>query len=135
MTRKTWALGAPFIVAVFVAVGFTILRGGAEADDAPLVEVTMTDGLTYAPATVRIEKGATVVWRNTSSVPHTVTADPRKARKPTSVRLPAGAKPFDSGNIAAGGSYRRTFDVAGTYRYFCIPHELQGMIGTVVVEG
>jgi plastocyanin len=35
--------------------------------------------------------------------------------------------------IEAGGSYQHTFDIAGTYEYFCIPHEGAGMIGTVEV--
>jgi plastocyanin len=30
---------------------------------------------------------------------------------------------------------RHTFDVPGTYQYFCIPHEMAGMTGTVVVTG
>ncbi|QBQ54317.1 plastocyanin/azurin family copper-binding protein [Nitrosococcus wardiae] len=31
-----------------------------------------------------------------------------------------------------GGTYRHTFTVPGTYRYFCIPHEAQGMMGETV---
>ena len=49
--------------------------------------------------------------------------------------VPVGAEPFDSGNIDAGGSYSYTFNVPGTYQYVCLPHELAGMIGVVVVEG
>jgi plastocyanin len=63
-----------------------------------------------------------------------VTADPSKAATAKNVLLPEGAQPFDSGNIDAGGTYSYTFTVPGTYRYVCLPHELAGMIGIVVVE-
>lgn len=98
------------------------------------VVVDMTDRLRFSPDTVRIAAGETVEWRNGSRVIHTVTADAAKAVDAASVRLPAGARPFDSGDIPPGGSFRHTFEVAGAYVYFCIPHELGGMVGVVVVE-
>ncbi|MBW3534894.1 MAG: copper-binding protein [Gemmatimonadetes bacterium] len=79
----------------------------------------MTDALRFAPETVRIQAGGTVTWTNPSDRVHTATD---------------GANTFNSGNVSPGGSYSHTFDVAGTYRYICIPHESQGMTGTVVVE-
>lgn len=98
------------------------------------VEILMTPGLTFDPATVQIEAGQTVVWRNTSTFVHTSTANASLASDPSHVQLPAGAQPWDSGNVPAGGEYRRTLDVRGTYRYFCRPHEAQEMIGTIVVS-
>jgi plastocyanin len=35
--------------------------------------------------------------------------------------------------MAPGAVFEHTFRVAGTYRYICVPHELAGMIGTVIV--
>jgi plastocyanin len=96
--------------------------------------VDMTNSLKFVPERVVVQTGDTVLWTNNSDVVHTVTADPERARAPMHVQLPAGAEPFDSGDIEAGEHYRRTFEVAGTYRYFCIPHERAGMIGTVIVE-
>ena len=58
-----------------------------------------------------------------------------RADDPASVLLPPGAQPFDSGDIPAGQVYRHTFTVPGEYRYFCIPHEDMGMVGTVIVQG
>lgn len=63
-----------------------------------------------------------------------MTADPAQAADPSHVALPEGAETFDSGFIEADGSYSRTFDVAGEYRYFCIPHEGAGMVATLTVE-
>jgi len=98
------------------------------------VAVGMTDGLKYAPEAVTITVGQTVVWTNTSSMNHTVTADPARARDRSHVRLPKGAQPFDSGDMAPGATFRHTFDVPGEYVYFCIPHESAGMIGRVNVQ-
>jgi plastocyanin len=47
--------------------------------------------------------------------------------------MPAGAKPFNSGNIEPGKQYPHTSTVPGTYKYFCIPHGALGMVGTIVV--
>ena len=102
-------------------------------DDADVV-VEMTGALTFAPVTVTIRAGETVRWDNISSVPHTVTADADAVADADNVSLPAGAQPFASGLISAGGSYTRTFTVTGTYRYVCVPHEAAAMFGTVVVE-
>lgn len=114
--------------------------GGADAADREPVEigngaeVTMTEDLRYAPSSIRIRAGESVVWRNTSSVVHTVTAEPDRASRPGSVRLPGDAEPFDSGEMRPGETFARTFDEPGEYVYFCVPHEAAGMVGTVVVE-
>lgn len=105
--------------------------GGADPGLGP--EVGMTNGLEFTPATVRIQTGETVVWRNTSDIVHTVTGDPSKAARAESVRLPDGAAPFDSGDMRPGATFTHTFDVPGEYRYVCLPHEAAGMVGTVIV--
>lgn len=99
------------------------------------VEVGMNDRLQFTPDTVRIRAGETVLWRNTSVLPHTVTADPSKVVRPANVVLPDGAAPFDSGNMDPGATFSHTFTTPGTYRYVCVPHELANMIGVVIVEG
>ena len=58
----------------------------------------------------------------------------RVAGSPDDDQLPAGAKPFDSGKVPAGNTYRQTFATPGTYRYFCKPHETKGMVGEIVVQ-
>ena len=96
--------------------------------------VEMSGDLAFQPANLTIEAGERVEWRNVSDLPHTVTADVQKAADASHVALPEGAESFDSGFIQAGGSYSRTFDVPGVYRYFCIPHEGAGMVATLTVE-
>ena len=100
--------------------------------EGPVVE--MNDALKFIPETLTVKTGDTVTWRNTGKMVHTVTDDPMKARNEASTRLPEGVQPWDSGNITRGQSWSRRFDVPGEYTYFCIPHELAGMVATIVVE-
>ena len=97
----------------------------------------------YLPDTVEVSVGETLVWGNNGSRKHTVTA--------YESGLPEGAAFFASGgydstdaareewksggggNVAPGETYEHTFETAGEHRYFCIPHERDGMVGTVVV--
>lgn len=96
--------------------------------------VEMTPSLAFSPTPLRISAGDTVEFRNVSAFAHTVSTVPDDAAERATVQLPAGATAFDSGPIAAGDIYRVTFDVPGTYRYFCDPHHGADMIGTIVVE-
>lgn len=96
--------------------------------------VTM-GGLSFNPDHLTITAGQSVEWNNTASVTHTVTADPALAKHSEHVALPAGAQPFNSGDMKPGEVFRHTFSVPGTYKYFCIPHEKMGMIGEVEVRG
>lgn len=101
----------------------------------PGVDATVTMGMSsFNPAAIAIRSGQTVQWRNRSIVTHTVTADRARAANPANVILPEGARPFHSGAIKAGQVWSYTFTTRGTYRYVCLPHEKQGMMGTVVVR-
>lgn len=97
-------------------------------------EVTMTNQLRFSPDTVRIRAGQTVRWRNTTPLIHTVTADPSRAVSQEDVKLPEGARTFDSGDLQPDRVFEHTFTVPGEYRYFCVPHEAAGMVGSVIVE-
>ena len=83
---------------------------------APQVAVAMRQ-LAFAPNLVEIGAGGTVAWTNRDQLPHTVTADD-------------GA--WDSGPIAPGVTWRRTFERPGTYRFHCTPHPF--MKGVIVVR-
>ena len=95
----------------------------------------------YDPDRLRVDAGATVRWTNEGDVGHTVTA--------YEDGIPEGASYFASGgfgteraarNDARGGlldaseAHEHTFEVAGEYSYFRVPHERSGMTGTVVVR-
>ncbi len=132
-SRVAWT--AVLSVLVLALAGWLGMGSPVAADErATAATVGMTNDLRFDPETVRIQAGETVTWRNTSDVMHTVTADKDLASDPSHVQLPEGAEPFNSGNLQPGESFSRTFSVPGTYKYFCIPHESQGMLGTVIVE-
>lgn len=105
-----------------------------DAENNPAVVVQTTNQLTFQPSSVTIQTGQTVLWENLSQLTHTVTADESLAADPTNVRLPDDAQPFHSGRIEPGQSFEHRFTEPGMYRYVCLPHEEEGMIGTVIVE-
>jgi plastocyanin len=95
--------------------------------------VTMS-GFEFMPRHITIKAGQSVEWNNTAALEtHTVTADPSLAKAKADVALPPAAEPFNSGSLKPGETFRHTFAVPSTYRYFCIPHEQMGMIGEVEV--
>lgn len=119
-----------------LSLGACGITGPAYGPESPEVAqiVEMTIGLDFIPVRIAVYEGDVVEWRNTSPFTHTVTADPALAENPENVRLPPGAAPFHSGNVPPGEIFRHTFTVSGTYRYFCVPHQGSGMVGTVLVS-
>jgi amicyanin len=72
-------------------------------------EVEIED-FAFSPATITVKKGTTVTWTNRDSVSHTVTPDQETDAFKGSELL------------GKDESYSFTFNVAGTYSYFCKPH-------------
>ncbi len=127
------------VVVLFVsgiATSAPIQKKSAATKAAAAVVVKMVgDNLTFDPPTVTIRRGQTVEWQNNSrGLIHTVTTDPQKVADKANVRMPAGAKPFDSGYMKPGDTYKHTFTVRGTYRYVCVTHEVQRMLGEIIVK-
>lgn len=125
---------------VLVAVAVTVFVAGGCASSGASGEVTM-EGISFEPQDITVQAGETVSWVNGGGDAHTVTAYEEE--------LPEGVSFFASGDasgeeaardelsaglIQDGESFEVTFDEAGRYRYFCIPHESSGMTGTVVVQ-
>lgn len=98
----------------------------------------------FTPDEYEVSVGDTVVWRNTSSRGHTVTAYENA--------IPEGAAFFASGgfeseeaardawrddfagNIEVQETFEHTFETPGEHYYVCIPHEAGGMDGVVIVR-
>lgn len=111
--------------------GATTAEGGSAA---PPRVVRMTDGLQFLPSKVTIKVGQTVAWKNVGKIGHTITTIRSKAAVKSHAAVPPGAPAWDSGFILGSRSYSRSFTKPGVYRYFCIPHEGGGMVGTIVVR-
>jgi plastocyanin len=104
-----------FVALLVLAAGATVSSPIRAQGETAVVEAA--DGNVFEPATITINVGDTVTWRNIDDVPHTSTSDDGV---------------WDSGALAAGEEFSFTFEEAGTYPYFCEFHP--GMEGTVVVQ-
>lgn len=97
----------------------------------------------FLPDVYEVSVGDTVVWKNTSEADHTVTAYedgiPEAAEYFASGGYDSQAAAREAwadrgGRLGTRETFARTFDVPGTYRYFCIPHETAEMTGEIVVS-
>ncbi|WP_227130897.1 plastocyanin/azurin family copper-binding protein [Halorubellus salinus] len=76
----------------------------------------------------RARRGDTVEWV-WSSGGHNVVADTTPEGSDWTGTMDAPTAVYD-----AGHAYSHTFEIAGTYSYYCNPHRGSGMTGEVVVE-
>jgi len=80
--------------------------------------VTMSHKFTYAPITLVVDQGDTIVWKNTDLYQHTVTSVDQRS--------------FSSGMMNPRKSWRYKAVKPGTYKYFCALHP--NMRGTLIVR-
>lgn len=129
MTKPSLLTLAAASAALALAIGAPRARAAGKT-----VVVTMTDKPPqYHPETLKIPVGTTVEWDNNAKTLHDVTTDASSAQNPADVKLPPGAKPFDSGFMQPGATFKYTFTAPGEYTYICIPHEKDHMVGHLVV--
>ena len=110
------------IATLAASVAVTACGGGGGEGATPAVAspakaattIDMVD-LKFEPAALTVERGQTVTFVNRGKVTHN-----------------AKGKDFFSRVVEPGGSYRHTFDRAGTFAYVCTFHP--GMDGTVTVR-
>jgi plastocyanin len=105
----------------------------SESEPVKIVQMNDEDP-EYDPRSIVITAGQTVEWHNNGQVSHSVVDDAKRAAKPDDALIPNGVETFNSSNVMPGGTFRHTFKVPGRYRYFCMSHELDGMVGEVIVQ-
>jgi plastocyanin len=94
----------------------------------------VTEGSEYYfdPIGLFVEPGTTVEWVNEAGA-HSSTAYAEGNGGASVTRIPDDAEPWDSGILTEeGATFSYTFEVEGTYDYFCIPHKALGMIARIV---
>jgi plastocyanin len=100
--------------ALVAAAAATALLAGAAPASAESVFV-FTPGLRFAPSSLNVLVGDTVVWRNTGTKTHNVKFD---------------TEDFNSGRLEPGQVANHPFPVAGVYPYHCTIHDgMNGVIG------
>ena len=109
---------AAFFVLILASLPMTGVAGAAETGEVVIKEYS------FEPETVTIKVGDTVKWTNNGDNPHTTMSgtDGKSDGLWRSKRLPNGK------------SFEHVFNEAGIFPYFCEPHILFKMTGTVVVK-
>ena len=118
LTAIRWILivSLSLIVLLLMALGISC-QSQEPAPTTPTTTEVAIEGFAFKPAEINVPVGSTVTWNNKDSVIHTVTA-----RDET----------FDSGSLSAGDTFSYTFEVVGTFEYYCVLHPY--MEGKVVVD-
>jgi plastocyanin len=116
MLSERWKPLASLLFITVLVTGSALSCQPGEPGPSPEFDVAI-EGFAYQPAEVTISVGTTLTWINKDLDVHTVTAQDGT---------------FDSGNLARGDTFSYTFEVTGTYDYYCIPHPY--MTGRVIVE-
>lgn len=104
---------------VSLSVVFALISATGVGAQGQTVTVSMEDNF-FDASNITVEPGTTVTWVQNGNNPHTTTSYDGL---------------WDSGMMAggSGATSSYTFNEPGTYEYYCIPHESQGMVGTVTV--
>lgn len=93
-------------------------------DKGRLVEVQMLDAgenYVYEPADLTFKVGEKITFKITSETEfHTFTIDELDL--------------YETADAGESYEFTITFETAGTYRLYCVPHETLGMIGEVTVQ-
>lgn len=100
--------------------------GGGSAD--LTIEVGPGGQFVYTPEEPTVSKGATVKWVWKSNQHNIVVSD-----RPDGADW-SGTEGGESKIFDEGYTYTHTFETAGTYEYYCSPHESVGMAAKVIVE-
>ena len=112
------------VVIIIVIIGGVLLYRSKYSTGSTSSSTTATattsvsiENFSFNPASISVTAGQEVTFTNNDSTTHTVTADDNS---------------FNSGNLAPGKSFKKTFSSAGTFGYHCSIHTT--MKGTVEVK-
>ncbi|MBP7240756.1 plastocyanin/azurin family copper-binding protein [Amaricoccus sp.] len=126
------------LLAIGGGLGAALVLGPRRLLAAPVEAIEMRgsargERIWFAPRGLAVARGTTV---------HFVNRDPGNSHTSTAYhpdnydrlrRIPAAARPWDTGFLLPGESAEIVLDVPGVYDFYCIPHEMAAMVGRIVV--
>jgi plastocyanin len=110
-------------------------------DDAD--HVVGMQAVAFEPSELTVSVGDTVAWEWAAGEAHNVVAYQGEIPEDATYWASGGFESEEAartgwengeGAVQEGQSYVHTFETAGEHAYFCVPHEMAGMKGTVIVE-
>ncbi len=137
-----WIAIAVIVIIVIAGVGLYLLITPSPSSGTPISifdngsSCSATGVCGFNPANQTVTRGTNVVWTNTGTVPHTVTACTTGSSATACPSGTNGSLPsFDSGSAGLNHNdkYPFTFNTAGKYYYYCTFHP-STMHGTIVVS-
>jgi len=111
-------------VAAVLGIGLLWILSSSVASATTFMVTVGDGGFVFTPDSVTIHPGDIVQW-TWSSTGHSSTSG--------TPGVPSGF--WDSGILNQGATFSHTFNVVGSFPYYCTPHGGCGMIGTVTVSG
>jgi len=113
-TRARALLALPACALAVLALAAAPAAAGGPAPAGPTSSI---HDRIYAPSAITVAAGQSIVWRNETLGPHTVTST---------------SELFNSGRIESGTSYTLKFANPGTFDYYCTVHPTMKGVVTVL---
>lgn len=96
--------------------------------------VIMTDGGRFAPATLTGRVDEPIVWRNKSQDRHHVLVEAAPVADAPLTPVAAEGN-LRSGDLFHNQEWNYIFAQPGTYRFVCVIHQEEGMVGVLTING
>ena len=130
MAAPRCSLSAERLATALVATGASLFLASS-AMAGSLVKMGGDDGsLVFSPSSLSVAAGETVTFKNNAGFPYNVVFDEDAVPGGISADSLSHEEYFNS----PGETYDITFSKAGTYEYYCEPHQGAGMAGKIVVS-
>src|SRR5258706_5860810 len=102
MKRKNFLISTLLVISTAIIITACYKHNGDYNNGVTSYTITMKNSA-FTPATITVAAGSKVTWMNDDNMVHTVTTSDAS---------------LNSGDIAVGSSYSKTFSSAGTYNYY-----------------